>query len=217
MSMQLPETPQEKRRSQSREAARRAILDATEALLVADGYESFSMRRLAQRCGYTAPSIYHYFRDKAGLLDALIEERFGLLVDRIREVPSGGDAEDAVRGQLEAFVKFGLENPTHYRLLTQPRNDGSQPPQAAEQARALIEVSLSRLAAENRLLLDDIEEAVQCIWVMLHGLISLRISRPDYEWTPSHVDVCVDVLLRGLVSPSGRSTDSSAPDRRLKA
>ena len=79
------------------EAARRAILDATEALLVADGYESFSMRRLVERCGYTAPSIYHHFGDKRGLIDALIEERFRRLVDRIRAVPSEGDAVAALR------------------------------------------------------------------------------------------------------------------------
>lgn len=214
MSTQAPDTPQEKRRMLSREAARRAILDATEALLVGDGYEAFSMRRLAERCGYTAPSIYHHFGDKAGLIDALIGERFARMVDRVREVTCDSDALVVLRGQFEAFVTFGLEHPTHYRLLTQPRNDGSPPPPAAEEARALIEVTLSRLAAENRLLLDDIEEAVQCIWVMLHGLISLRISRPDYEWTRSHVEVSIDVLLRGLVSGTECSNESHAPDQK---
>ena len=54
-----------------RSQARRAILDATQSLLVEGGYEAFSMRRLAERCGYTAPTIYHHFGDKPGLIGAL--------------------------------------------------------------------------------------------------------------------------------------------------
>ena len=68
--------PSEIRRSRHREEARRAILDATEAILLEDGVELFSIRKLATRCGFTAPTIYHYFRDKDGLIDALLEERF---------------------------------------------------------------------------------------------------------------------------------------------
>jgi AcrR family transcriptional regulator len=211
VTLSQPEKPLEKRRLQNREAARRAILDATEALLVDGGYESFSMRRLVDRCGYTAPSIYHHFGDKRGLIDALIEERFRRLVERIENVPSEDDAVATLQAQLTAFVEFGLEHPTHYRLLTQPRPDGSPPSESAEAARALIEVTLSRLAAEKRLQLDDIEEAVQCIWVMLHGLIALRISRPNYEWTSSHVEVCLDVLMRGLLVPSTHPKGSGAP------
>ena len=61
------------RRRQQRDDARGAILEATESILVEEGYERFSMRKLAARCGYTAPTIYHYFDDKVRLFEALIE------------------------------------------------------------------------------------------------------------------------------------------------
>jgi len=206
MSPQVAPTPSERRRLQQRAEVRRLILDATEALLVADGYEAFSMRRLADRCGYTAPTIYHHFGDKGGLLDALLEERFRQMVERIQQVPEAGDPLETLRRQLHAFVHFGIENPTHYRLLTVPRPDEtSPPPESAEESRAIIEVTLSRLARDGRLRVDAIEEGVQCIWVMLHGLISLQISRPDYPWTESHVDVSLEILLRGLVTPTRAS------------
>jgi AcrR family transcriptional regulator len=204
--------PIEKRRLQQREETRRAILDATEALLVAEGYEAFSMRRLADQCGYTAPSIYHHFGDKRGLIDALLEERFLLLVERMRGVAADGDPLDTLRRQLLAFVRFGLENPTHYRLLMVPRLDEqSPPPRSSEAARELIEVTLQRLARRRRLQVADIEAAVQCIWTTLHGLISLHISRPDHPWVPNHVELALGTLLRGLVSPA------AAPDRGAPA
>jgi hypothetical protein len=138
------------------------------------------------------------------------------MVDRIRRVPSASDALATLRAQLGAFVRFGLENPTHYRLLTAPREeDDAPPPQSAEEARSLIEMTLSQLAHERRLHADGIEEALQCIWVMLHGLISLHISRPNYDWTASHVDVSLDILLRGLVSLG--TTCGTPPEPRKEA
>ena len=50
-------TTAQDRRLRHREEARRAILDAPQELLVEQGYESFSMRKLASRCGYAAPTI----------------------------------------------------------------------------------------------------------------------------------------------------------------
>jgi AcrR family transcriptional regulator len=203
MHPQATPTPAERRRLRQRTEVRRSILAATEELLVAGGYEGFSMRRLAERCAYTAPTIYHHFGGKRGLIDALLEERFRQMVERIRRVPTADDPLETLRRQLGAFVRFGIENPTHYRLLTVPRlDDESPPPQSAEDSRSLIEVTLSQLARDGRLQVDEIEEAVQCIWVMLHGLVAMRISRPDYAWTASHVDVSLEILLRGLVAPA---------------
>ncbi len=207
MSTQLPETPSERRRAQQRADARRVILEATEALLLEAGYEAFSMRRLAERCGYTAPTIYHHFGDKNGLIDALLEERFRQMVAVIREVPEQSDPAETLRDMFHAYARFGLENPTFYRLLAMARPNHEEPPASAEQARALIEGPMTALARSGRLATRDIELAMQTVWVMLHGLVSLRISRPGYEWREGLDEFARDTILGGLVRPaSGEAT-----------
>ena len=111
----------QKRRLQIRSEARRAILDATEALLADGGYPRFSMRKLADRCGYAAPTIYHHFGDKVGLLDSLLEARLGRLVAELREVPMSRDPARNLLALCSAFGRFGLRNPSHYRLFSEPR------------------------------------------------------------------------------------------------
>jgi AcrR family transcriptional regulator len=207
------ETPAERRRQQQREDARRAILDATEALLVGDGYERFSMRRLADRCGYTAPTIYHYFGDKRGLLDTVLDERFQRVLSRIREIPRGGDPVQSLRQMLEVFARFGIENPTHYRLLTAPRPENSPDPESAEALRAALEQRIGELHAAGRLETDDIEEAFQVIWVVIHGLISLRINLPDYEWKERLLEHSLDLLLRGLLRRGTAAVSGGGPRR----
>jgi AcrR family transcriptional regulator len=194
--------PSEIRRSRHREEARRAILDATEAILVEDGVELFSIRKLATRCGYTAPTIYHYFSDKDGLILALLEERFSRLLQRVRRVQLGPDQVANVREHSRAFLRFGQTNPTFYQLMSRGPRDDQRKVRAAEDARAIMTGPLEALAAEGRLYTDDFAAAQQAIWALLHGLISLRIGNPTYAWSKNVSDVALDAMLRGIVRPS---------------
>jgi AcrR family transcriptional regulator len=187
----------QQRRSQQRSDARRAILDAAESVLADGGYESFSIRRLAERCGYTAPTIYHYFGDKLGLLDALLEERFGDLLRLIRRVPVSSDPFDTLRARARAFVRFGLRNPTHYRILTTQRGPEPRPLQTAEDARGLLEQPWRQLIEQGRLAAGHLDVAQQSFFALLHGIISLRSTRPDLLSAPALLEESVDALLRG--------------------
>jgi AcrR family transcriptional regulator len=201
--------PSEIRRSRHREEARRAILDATEAILVEDGVELFSIRKLATRCGYTAPTIYHYFRDKDGLIHALLEERFSRLLQRVRRVQLGPDQVANVREYARAFLRFGLSNPAFYQLMSRvPRDGKEREVRAAEDARAIMAGPLEALAAEGRLCTDDLEAAGQAIWAVLHGLIALRIGNPTYAWSKNVSDVALDSMLRGIVRPGAEKGSS---------
>jgi AcrR family transcriptional regulator len=201
MDVSSDETPSARRRRARRGDARRAILDATESLLLEDGFDAFSMRRLADRCGYTAPTIYHHFGDKQGLIDQLIDERVRRLLRRLRRAARQRDPEHRLRAQAEALVRFGLQNPTHYQLLTAPRPDDSPEPPSADELRACFEEPLHELEDQGRLCTRDLEEAKQVLWVLLHGIIAMRTSRPDYPWSRTMLQTSLDAMLRGLLGP----------------
>ena len=201
----------EQRREAQRDLARRAILDATEALLIEDGYDAFSIRRLVERCGYAAPSIYHYFGDKDGLVDALLEERFAKLTRQLRRVPRGSDPVATIRGLALAFVRFGLKHPTHFQLLFAPRAGDQAPPPSGEEARKLVEEALTELWEAGRLLCSDPRSAGQGLSVLCHGLVAARIARPDYDWAKSLEEESIDALLRGFVAP-GAAAQSERED-----
>jgi AcrR family transcriptional regulator len=190
------------RRSKLRADARRVILEAAESLLAEGGYEAFSIRRLTERCGYTAPSIYHHFGDKLGLIDALLEEHFAELLKVIGSVPFSEDPLDTIRARARAFADFGLHNPTHYRILTTQRPPSARPLQTAEDARGLLEQPWRQLIEQGRLAPAHIDLAQQSFFALLHGIISLLMSRPDLDWAPAIIEESVDALLRGWIAPS---------------
>ncbi len=203
----------DERRERHRSEARRAILDATEALLIEAGGFGFSIRSLAKRCGYSAPTIYHYFGDKDGLIDALLEERVARLADQIESVPDSGDPLVDLRELLLVFVRFGETNPTFSRLMWSVTGKGeSRATPAMERLRARVRPTMHELVAAGRFGDTDAETAGQLIWATLHGLSSLRVIEPDNPWNPQLGERAIDTLLRGMTHPSP-DTSSDTPSR----
>jgi AcrR family transcriptional regulator len=193
----------EHRRARQREEARRAILDATEHLLIESGGFDFSIRSLGKRCGYSAPTVYHYFGDKDGLIDALLEERVAGLADAIERVPTTDDALADLLVVLRVFVAFGGENPTFNRLMWTVSSKGeSRTTPAMERLRARVRPPLVALAESGRLDGADAESAGQMIWALLHGLSALRVIEPDHPWVPNLGERAIETLLRGMTQPA---------------
>src|SRR5215471_11828421 len=103
------------RRARQRRLLRQQILDAARELLVRDGYNALSMRKVADRIDYSPTAIYLHFKDKQELVFSLCEETFARLVKELetleREYP---DPIVRLRKGMERYISFGLRNPNHY-------------------------------------------------------------------------------------------------------
>jgi AcrR family transcriptional regulator len=199
----MPPETVEQRRLQYREDTRRAILDVAEALLVEGGLDAFSMRRLADRCGCTAPTLYHYFRDKPGLIHALLEERMQQLVAELRRVRPAEDPREQLRALCLSFAQFGLRNPRHYELLALNRGPDAEEPPAEQEARHLLLGPLEALARRGGIGAAEFESLRLGLWSLLHGYILLRAARPEEAWTDAVLEHSIDALLEATLGGAG--------------
>ena len=74
------------RRAREKELLRRQILSAARELFVNEGYESVSMRKIAERIEYSPTTIYLYFEDKADLLDSVCQETLLSLLNTLEQL-----------------------------------------------------------------------------------------------------------------------------------
>jgi len=186
------------RRQPERIPSREAILRAAEALLLEAGAEGISIRSVSDRCGYKAPTIYYYFGDKPGLIRAVLEVRFRELLESLRAVPAQKDAAAYLRALAYAFVRFGLDHPVHYRLLSMGRLAGSELPPSAQAAWDLVAVPVGTLARGDALGATDEEAAILSTWAMLHGLIILAIEANGTGVDAQVVETALDSIDYGL-------------------
>src|ERR1017187_6220207 len=105
------------RRKQQQGELRAKILDAARELFVAHGGEAVSMRKVAEKIGYTATTLYNHFEDKDALLRALCEADFGALQEAFRTMGGIADPIERLRVLGERYIEFGLRFPSHYRLM----------------------------------------------------------------------------------------------------
>lgn len=93
---------------------RRAILDATAALLAERGAEGVTMDRVAAAAGVGKGTIFHRFGSRAGLLHEMVAERAFALRARVVEGPPplgpGAPAADRLRAFLVAMAGLVIDN-----------------------------------------------------------------------------------------------------------
>lgn len=92
-------------RSSGYDDQRELILGHAAALFARSGYPGTSMNEVAQACGLSKPTIYHYFRDKYALLVDITDghmTRLQALVDEVQAM--GLPPEPRLRMLIERFV-----------------------------------------------------------------------------------------------------------------
>jgi AcrR family transcriptional regulator len=93
---------------------RERIVDTALALVRDLGLGAFSTRRLGERLGCEAMSLYHHFPSKQHLLDAMVDRVLGSI-----EFPDPAlDPADRVRAIARAYRDMARRHPAFYPLLT---------------------------------------------------------------------------------------------------
>jgi AcrR family transcriptional regulator len=191
---------------------RAEILAAAERLLLETGsVQAVSVRAVADAVGVTPPSIYRHFTDKADLVFQVCARHFAALEDHIRQECEGvDDPVDALVALGKAYIEFGLANPEPYRIMFMTRPDVApeqyQGPALAESAafdhlmRYVQDcIDAGRLRPEY----TDAYRLAIGLWARVHGLTSLRVSKPGMPWPddPAFLEDYADMCLRGIVAP----------------
>ncbi|MGW1989834.1 TetR/AcrR family transcriptional regulator [Embleya sp. NPDC001921] len=83
-------------------ARAREIVVAARELLEAEGPDAVSMRRIADRIGIKAPSLYKHFPDKSAVENALIAQGMTELAEALEAVEVADGVGDGVVGGVEA-------------------------------------------------------------------------------------------------------------------
>ena len=179
---------------------RQAILDAAADTFSRDGYDSVSLRAVAEAVGLSHGAIYGYFKDKDELFAALVQQSFDQLAAALRSLPGRrGDPVSFLKRAGRKYVEFGLKNPGAYEFAFILRRSGvGQKPHLAY---AYLRNAVKRCIDENRFRVRDVDLASQALWTAVHGVTALLILRPNFPWTKKKalIGMVVDNAVDGLV------------------
>jgi AcrR family transcriptional regulator len=96
---------------------RSAILECALNLFASRGYDAVGVQEIVETLDLSKPTLYHYFGNKQGLLQALLESSFTGLIDSVRAAAEyHHDLPYTLAKIAAAYFQFAESNPTFYRL-----------------------------------------------------------------------------------------------------
>jgi AcrR family transcriptional regulator len=198
------------RKEKEKDALRREIMVAARELFVTQGYNSFSMRKVAEKIEYSPTTIYLYFKDKQDLLISICEETFANLHLTLEKIEQGSrDPLVGFKKGMRAYIEFGLEHPSDYAMvfITPPEQ---YDPVVAEEYKyegSMGQRAFSHLVnmvvacmKEGKIKKGDPETISQTIWASLHGVTALLIGHKDFPFVERDklINSVINTLLKGL-------------------
>ncbi len=169
----------------SKNSTRETILNRARAIFVRDGYERFSMRRLAAELGCAVGTPYVYFKSKEHLFRTLVEESFERLhkcLSGLRDRHQNGDPVLLLKKGMYTYVQFGLQNPNDYGFAFLLRSLTADQPYEVHPALEVMRFMVARCVQEGRFRAIDTETVAQALWAAIHGVTWLLIQRPNFPW-----------------------------------
>jgi AcrR family transcriptional regulator len=174
------------------EATRERLLQAAEALSASKGFESLTIRAVADAAGTSTRAVYALFGSKEGLEQALHQAMF----TRLRDLERARRRRDDPRADLlelaMAYRRWAVERPDRYVVAMHSfvgRGARSRSEEGLAVSREALDelIRAVRRCDEAGLLAVDAEDVVLHLRAVVHGLadfenLGLFAPDPEHHW-----------------------------------
>ncbi len=167
------------RREREKQEVRQGILTAAREIAQQEGWQAVTIRKVAERIEYSPPTIYEYFASKEAILTELLREGFHLLLLELQAAIAQGDPETRVMRLIDGYWNFAWQHPELYQVMH--GLDGVDfecfnSPIEAEQVFMIARDTLEAWAQAVHANIPDLDNCVEIMWGMAHGLVSLTMA-----------------------------------------
>src|SRR5580693_4976057 len=157
---------------------RTRILETAAGLLAQSADADVSTRAICDGAGVTAPTLYHHFGDKDGLLAAVVDFGWAAFLETKRAVAAvvHEHVADDVRAGWDNHLEFARENPNFYKLMWSPGIGGNS--SSFQSAYQMLRERME-LGARRGQLRVSADRAAQMIMAATTGAALSAISQPE--------------------------------------
>ena len=169
-----------RRSDHSREELREMAISAAGQIVVEQGYEGLSARKVATAIGYTVGTLYLVFENLDDLILNVNARTLDRLHARMKESQTQcGNAGDCLLQLGQVYIRFADEDPHRWAMVFEHRLTDDQAAPAWYQEKiarmfALVEEGLQPLAGRHTR--DEITQASRALWGGVHGICILALA-----------------------------------------
>jgi AcrR family transcriptional regulator len=185
------------------------ILEAASELLGRSADADISTRAVGEAAGVTAPTLYHHFGDKEGLLAAVVDFGWATFLESKRATAAvvHEHVADDIRAGWDNHLEFARENPSFYKLMWSPAVSANSA--AFREAFQMLYDRLELGAGRGQLRVS-VGTGARMIMSAVTGAALSLISQPDLFGDPTFATQLREALIAGVTV----TTDSPSTSKR---
>jgi AcrR family transcriptional regulator len=193
------------RRLREKEKIRAAILATAWQMVKEEGWQSLSVRRIADAIEYSVPVIYDHFENKEAILVEFGNEGFRLLSKKVQQArEKHSDPLHQLRAMADAYWNFALKNKEYYRLMYgvgMACCEGEKCFEGKDGFDYFIMASITEAISKSKHPGTSVCLKYHTFWSILHGLVSIKImesSPVSGELNKMVLDDAIDGFIKNL-------------------
>lgn len=167
------------RRIREKEKVRDAILTTAWQMVKEEGWQSLSIRKIADAIEYSVPVIYDHFESKEAILMEFAEEGFRLLAKKVQQAyEKHNNPVDQLKAMADAYWNFALRNKAYYQLMYgvgMACCEGGNCLDDKEGFDYFIMEAIKKIIAKSKQPDTNACLKYHTYWSILHGLVSIKI------------------------------------------
>jgi AcrR family transcriptional regulator len=194
------------RRLRQKEDIRSKILSTAWQMVKKDGWQSVSIRKIADAIEYSVPVIYDHFESKEAILMEFGKEAFKLLSKKILHAKEkSNNPAEQLKAIADAYWNFALRNKQYYQLMFGLGMPGCGIdkcfPERAE-FRQLVMGPITAITKKSKQPSSNVCLKYHTFWSILHGLISIKIM-DDSDVSDELNKIVLDDAIEGFIKNLG--------------
>lgn len=193
------------RRIREKEKVRSAILSTAFQMVKEDGWQSLSIRKMADAIEYSVPVIYDHFENKEAILFEFVNEGFELLSKKVGQAKKKYNKPvDQLRAMADAYWNFALKNKEYYQLMYgvgMACCEGEKSRGDKNSFDYYIMEAISEVISRSKKPGTSACLKYHTFWSIVHGLVSIKItgsSPVSEEVNKAVLDDAIDGFIKNL-------------------
>jgi AcrR family transcriptional regulator len=193
------------RRLREKEEVRSAILATAWQMVKEEGWQSLSVRKIADAIEYSVPVIYDHFENKEAILMEFADQGFRILTKKIGQAFGKHDNPvDQLKAMADAYWSFAMKNKAYYQLMYGVGMACCEANKCLDDKEGFdyyIMEAIKKLVARSRHPGANSCLKYHTYWSILHGLVSIKImgnSPVSGELNKMVLDDAIEGFIRNL-------------------
>ena len=203
-------------KAQKKQQARQLFIDAAKQIVLSDGHDAITVRRVADLTGYTYPILYHYFKDLNALYWDLRLNMIEDMIIALTEAPVqtkkaiNSAVDDPIKDILQNFMiycDYFFDHPNVFRFFyfhDFVKPEGNEDYAHLEQRfAAMWQGTFSKLISTNHLSAEEVAIVAKTLIYSIQGMIMLSLSS-NGSLTQKEIHVELEMLVKYLFKQEQR-------------